>query len=74
MLICDIKELERIVEAHPDLHWDGWNVIRVTQQDDAQYSNKGIFNRGTGKWYVKEVYPLDGIGWDIPSEVITREK
>jgi len=74
MLICDLKELEKIVENNPNLHWDGWNVVHIKQQDDAQYSAQGVFNRDTGKWYTKQVYCLDGIGWDIPNEVITHEK
>jgi hypothetical protein len=74
MLISDIKEMERIVENNPELYWDGWNVIRATQSDHAEYENSGVFNRATGKWYKKEVYPADGIGWEIPDSVMLYEE
>lgn len=74
MLISDIKEMEKIVQGNEELHWDGWNVVHITQSEFSQYENAAIFNRGTGKWHHREVYELDGIGWDIPDVVIQNEK
>jgi hypothetical protein len=74
MLIADMKAMEEIVEKNPELHWEGWNVVRITQGDNAEYQKNGFYNRATGKWHIREVYKLDGIGWDIPNAVIFNEK
>jgi hypothetical protein len=71
MLISDIHVMEEIVANNENLHWDGWNVVHVVEDDSAQYDNAGYYNRDNAKWYRKKSYSPDGIGWDIPDAVIS---
>jgi hypothetical protein len=74
MLISDIKEMDKIVSQNDDLHWDGWNVVRVVQDDYAEYQSVGFYNRAMGKWYRRDIYQLDVLGWEIPDSVVGNEK
>ena len=71
MLISDIHVMEEIIAKNENLHWDGWNVVRSIEDDSAQYQACGYYNKVLGKWYRKETYFLDGIGWDIPDAVVS---
>lgn len=73
MKILDIETVEQIVKNNPNLHWDGWNVICLDQDDYAEFLPTGVFDRTTGKWYRKKVYALHDDGtWTIPDEAIVR--
>jgi hypothetical protein len=72
MLISNIQDMERIVEEVPHLHWDGWDVIHIVQDDYAEYLPIGFYNRATKMWYRKEVYRPDKFGWEIPSAVMNK--
>lgn len=74
MKIPDLDTAETVVSKNPELSWDGWNVVQKTQDDSAQFNVNGVYDRITGKWYIKKTYSLDcdeGC-WTIPDEAIVE--
>lgn len=66
MIINTLEEAEKIVNSFDDLHWDGWNIVSITKNDNA-YSNKfGVYFNG--KWAIKKVYPIKRNGWSLPNK------
>lgn len=66
MLITSLSKMEEIVSGHPDLDWDGWNVIRYKKNDAAEFSVNGSCRNGN--WYNKYIYPITEDGWSIPEK------
>lgn len=64
----NLEHMERIVELHPQLSWDGWDIVRMYEDNSAYLNKNGIFKDGV--WYIKEVYKLENNGWNIPSKII----
>lgn len=70
MKISDLNEMESIVESHPLLKWDGWNVVCL-EQDDMAYMNKdAVFE--DDKWHKKTVYKFENDHWYIPKNVLRK--
>lgn len=64
----NLEHMEKIVEAHPELSWSGWDIVRLYKDQSAYLNKDGIFKDGV--WYIKEVYKLEKDGWNIPSKII----
>jgi hypothetical protein len=67
MLINSLTKMERIVDSHPELSWDGWDVIRHKKNPSAQFDSSGSFYKGS--WHKKFVFPLTESGWSIPENI-----
>ena len=67
MLVTSLEEMEKIVSSRPDLEWDGWNVVKYINKDNAIYSKDGAFKNG--KWLIKKVFPLTEDGWHLPNHI-----
>jgi hypothetical protein len=57
--------MEAIVLSRGDLQWDGFNVVKYTNSDNAMYGVDGVFR--DGKWMKKKVFPLTEEGWNLPN-------
>jgi hypothetical protein len=60
--------MEEIVAGHPDLSWNGWDVVRRKQNSNAQFDPKGICVNGV--WYKQYVYPITESGWSLPESLV----
>lgn len=67
MLINSLTKMERIVQSHPELSWDGWNVVRHKRNPSAQFETNGAFHNGS--WHKRFVFPLTENGWSIPDNI-----
>lgn len=67
-MMKDLSFLEEIVKLNPELSWEGWDIVRLLEDQNAYMSTNGVFKNG--KWYFKEVYKLKEDGWDIPKKII----
>lgn len=67
MLISDLSKMEEIVASHPELSWDGWNVVRHKKNSNAQFDIDGIYKNGA--WYKQYVFPITEHGWSIPERI-----
>lgn len=65
MLVTSLEEMEAIVLSRGDLQWDGFNVVKYTNSDNAMYGVDGVFLNG--KWMKKKVFPLTEEGWNLPN-------
>ena len=68
MLVSNLDQMESIVVNHPDLSWDGWDVILKRPNRNAEYDPKGVFING--QWYKKYIYPITTEGWYIPEKFV----
>jgi hypothetical protein len=67
MLVTSLEEMESIVNANPNLQWDGWNVVKYSVNANAMYSVDGVFK--DGKWLKKKVFPITETGWHLPNNI-----
>jgi hypothetical protein len=68
MLVTSLSKMEEIVAGHPDLSWNGWDVVRRKQNSNAQFDPKGICVNGV--WYKQYVYPITESGWSLPESLV----
>ena len=67
MLVTGLDEMEQIIASRGDLVWDGWDVVKYTNSNNAMYSNDGAFRNG--KWMKKKVFPITHDGWYLPNTI-----
>lgn len=67
MLITSLTKMEEIVDSHPELNWEGWDVVRYKKNDAAQFHTNGAYKDGA--WYTKYVFPITEQGWSIPERI-----
>ena len=70
MVVTSLEQMEDIVSSRKDLSWDGWDVVKYTESNNALYATDGEFRNG--KWMKKKVYPITENGWSLPSMTGTR--
>ena len=63
MLVTSLEEMESIVRSRGDLEWDGYDVIKYTNSDNAMYGVDGVLKNG--KWMKKKVFPLTENGLSL---------
>lgn len=63
MNITTLEQMETIVSANPQLRWDGWDVVHLSQSNTAMFKTNGAFV--DNKWYIRTVYSPDQNGWKI---------
>jgi hypothetical protein len=67
MIIDNLETMENIVENSPELHWEGWDVVKYTETYKGMFSANGAYK--DGKWYKKRVFPITENGWEIPGSI-----
>jgi hypothetical protein len=68
--MIDLETAERLVDIHPELFWDGWNIVWIYKDDDGFMSKDGIFKDNA--WCRKKVFTYDDSGWNIPKKVLGK--
>jgi hypothetical protein len=63
MNIKTLEQMETIVSANPQLSWDGWDVVHLSQSNTAMFKTNGAFV--DNKWCIRTVYSPDQNGWKI---------
>lgn len=66
MILKTLDEAETFVQNTKGFEWEGWNIIKLVQDDYAEFLPIGSFNRNDGKWYRKSVYLYNNDCWEIP--------
>lgn len=69
MIVTSLEQMEDIVSSRKDLSWDGWDIIKYTENKNALYAVDGEFHNG--KWMKKKKFPLTENGWDLPTTIGT---
>lgn len=67
MLVTTVEEMEKIVASRDDLRWDGWDIIKYTNANNALYHKDGAFQ--DGQWMKKIVIPITKDGWYLPNTI-----
>lgn len=65
MLVTSLEEMDLIVSSSSELSWDGYNVVKYTNSNNAMYGIDGAFKNG--KWMKKKTFPLTEEGWTLPN-------
>jgi len=68
MRIKTLDEMDKIVQNNPELHWEGWTVVRLQRDDYAEYLSVGT--KRDGQWYKRTEYLPDSEGWEIPPVIV----
>ena len=71
MLINSLNKMDKLVESHPELSWDGWDVVRHKKSPDSQFDKSGEFYKGS--WHKKFVFPVTQDGWSLPESIGRRD-
>lgn len=67
MLVTSLEYMEKIIRSRDDLEWDGYDVVKYTNSNNAMHSIDGAFYKG--KWMKKKVFPLTEDGWYLPNTI-----
>lgn len=67
MLVSSLNKMERIVGSHPELSWEGWDVVRHKKNPSSQFESSGEFYKGA--WHKKIIFPLTKDGWSVPDSI-----
>lgn len=67
MVITSLDQMEKIVSSRSDLSWDGWDVVRHTENSNGMHSVDGEFKNN--KWTKKKVFPITENGWNVPNVI-----
>jgi hypothetical protein len=59
--------MEAIVRNRQDLEWNGWDIVKYSNNSNAMYDVDGVFRNG--KWMKKKVFPLTEQGWYLPNTI-----
>jgi hypothetical protein len=70
MKISDLHKMESIVEGNPSLKWDGWNVVFLEEDRDANLKKNAAFV--DSKWHKRIVFENNGGAWDIPDSILRK--
>lgn len=71
MYITTLEQMESIVSANKDLHWDGWTVVERIPNKKGMTSKFGAF--ANGKWYMQKRFEPNEKGWKLPSKYLGKE-
>jgi hypothetical protein len=67
MLVTNLEYMEKIVSERSDLEWSGWDIVKYTKSENAQFSVDGFFKNGS--WFKKRTFPITEKGWNIPNSI-----
>jgi len=64
----NLEYMEMLVKNHPELEWEGWNVVWTHEDSSAYMQKNAVFK--DGKWFLREVYTCEENGWNIPKKIL----
>lgn len=68
-----LDQAEKIVNANPNLYWDGWNIEALKQNNNACLLTSGVYRNG--QWHQRQVFPLNENGkYDLPKKFIAGSR
>lgn len=67
MLVVSLEEMNEIIRTRGDLEWDGYDVVKYINSNNAMFDVDGVFRNG--KWMKKKVFPLTEDGWYLPNNI-----
>lgn len=70
MLISDIDKMDSIISNSSNLIWDGWDVVHIVRDSNAEYHSDGYYDRYSNTWNKRSVYSCGANGWEIPDAVL----
>ena len=70
MKISDLSKMESIVNGNPSLKWEGWNVVFLEEDKDANLKKNAAFI--DSKWHKRIVFENNGGVWDIPDSILRK--
>lgn len=70
MKISDLHKMESIVEGNPSLKWEGWDVVFLEEDGDANLKKNAAFV--DSKWHKRIVFKNTGGAWDIPDSILRK--
>jgi len=70
MKISDLDKMESIVKSNPSLKWEGWDVVFLEEDGDANLKKNAAFV--DYKWHKRIVFENTGGAWDIPDSILRK--
>jgi hypothetical protein len=70
MKISDLDKMESIVKSNPSLKWEGWDVVFLEEDGDANLKKNAAFV--DSKWHKRIVFKNTGGAWDIPDSILRK--
>jgi hypothetical protein len=70
MKISDLDKMESIVKSNPSLKWEGWDVVFLEEDGDANLKKNAAFV--DSKWHKKVVFKNSDGAWDIPDSILRK--
>ena len=70
MKISDLQKMESIVKGNPSLTWEGWNVVFLEEDRNANLKKNAAFI--DCKWHKKVVFENKDGAWDIPDSILRK--
>jgi hypothetical protein len=70
MKISDLHKMESIVNGNPSLKWEGWSVVFLEEDKDANLKKNAAFV--DSKWHKRIVFENNGGAWDIPDSILRK--
>ena len=70
MKISDLDKMESIVKNNPSLKWEGWDVVFLEEDGDANLKKNAAFV--DSKWHKKVVFENSDGAWDIPDSILRK--
>lgn len=65
MIVKSLRKMERIVESHPNLEWNGWDVEWYKPYPAGFLKSNGAFHNG--RWTLLTKFSPERNGWSIPA-------
>ena len=68
MLITSYEYADKIVNENNGLSWEGWNIIEVTPNQNAEFNKEGKII--DGNWAFVKTYQITEKGWEVPKKYV----
>jgi hypothetical protein len=70
MKINSREDMDSIVKNNPNVEWDNWTIVVLTD-DDGYYTKNGVFKNG--KWKTQYRFDMVDYGvWEIPDRFLAH--
>ena len=68
MMVTSLEKMDKIVNSHWFLYWDGWTVIQSFPSEKGRTSKFGAYRNK--KWHLQRKFELTDRGWNIPKKLV----
>lgn len=69
-MIKSLDKMEKVVDSHPDLAWEGWDVLWYQPNPAGFLKKEGAFYKG--KWRILHRIEVTRDGWQVPRSLLRR--